>query len=144
MGEFCLANWRKLPCAPASVDTVRFTRRRGRIVSCVRSSGGYRLFPRNTERIQFIKQAQDFGFRSMKSGRFNRYQWRISECCRVRICCTANWRSLTMNEKNAPLSSPLQKIWKRASAKLANTDQAHLTRRSEHRTLLKWKLWWEA
>ena len=46
-----------------SVDTVRFYERRGLIARASRSSGGYRLFPLEIiERIQFIKQAQDFGF----------------------------------------------------------------------------------
>lgn len=69
-----------------SVDTVRFYERRGLIARALRSSGGYRLFPLETiERIQFIKQAQDFGF-SLDEIRevLTDTNGGISECCRVR------------------------------------------------------------
>lgn len=69
-----------------SVDTVRFYERRGLIARALRSNSGYRLFPPETiERIQFIKQAQEFGF-SLDEIReiLTDSNGGVSECRRVR------------------------------------------------------------
>lgn len=69
-----------------SVDTVRYYERRGLIARPSRSNGGYRLFPHETiERIQFIKQAQEFGF-SLDEIReiLTDGNGGVSECRRVR------------------------------------------------------------
>lgn len=49
--------------ADVSVDTVRYYEKRKLIHSVSRTYGGFRLFKSHTvEQIQFIKQAQEFGF----------------------------------------------------------------------------------
>lgn len=49
--------------ADVSVDTIRYYERRKLIHSVARTYGGFRLFkPHTVEQIQFIKQAQEFGF----------------------------------------------------------------------------------
>ena len=49
--------------AGVTIDTVRYYEKRNLIHSSSRTYGGFRLFKSHTvEQIQFIKQAQEFGF----------------------------------------------------------------------------------